>query len=739
MTSVHRAGGTTAYRSDPKLSGRWRVFPLSEDDLTASPAVTSSTSSTTTPAKANRLHRYNAAMPLRLRLRAIGASRVALGGIHWLSDKEQTMSRQFCRTRPFLLSLAGAFTLAAAGTGLAAEVTHSVEHTFSVDDVQGGFDGSVFAEDPTIICGLPVDGSPSCPLGGPQPEPDKTGIMLYPVNSEFGFIVSDFVGAATKSRDDGVWGEGWVGDIYENNQIVGLRVSNVPTDTFKVKSNMGTWCAGLGGTSIKCSTEHYSVLEHVKTCFETIPYLYADPATGEQGPLTNPATGEVIGTCAEGKLDNTLRKVVGGIPGDPLEPGEILPANESTVRDQIAVGPDYGLTFKDDGKALYRFGNLVKRPNDVRIYAKLPLPQEWKDNPETDFPVLEARLIVEHLITNNPNDQLRPEDMENEGATGRIPKYLAIGEYRYSVGECYEGDGDYLPEGTYLKTPVRGEGQDADPAYSADLVEGFTNAWYTTIQRDPFEPDPVSGIGPRWRLRANKFGQDIPGLEIPLIECSPVPFTSENIKYEVGEPTVTTINLLDWKSSDTIPESPLLSSRGWIDAAQNLQNLAPDGNPAAPNGISINGLPLTPDFDLAVYIKGDQKPTSIFKARLEIVYEGEGGGVEPPATAFDMAVTEFKVPSKVKYGDVRKIDATVANYGPAIASGVLNIVGTLDGVTIETQSFVFGPMAPGESEKTTFSWLVDNPGGTVNWTATLIADGDTNTANNSYTASTVIR
>lgn len=738
MTSVHRAGGTTAYRSDPKLSGRWHVLPLSEDDLTASSAVTSSTSSTTTPARANRPHGYNAAIPLRPRLCAIGASRVALGGIHWLSDKEQTMSRQFCRTRPFVLLLAGAFALAAAGPGLADRVPWSAEHTFSVDDVQGGFDGSVFAEDPTIICGLPVDGSPSCPLGGPQPEPDKTGIMLYPVNSEFGFIVSDFVGAATKSRDDNIWGEGWVGDIYENNQIVGLRVSNVPTDTFKVKSNMGTWCAGLGGTSIKCSTEHYSVLEHVKTCYETIPYFYAD-ADGTQGPLTDPATGEVIGTCAEGKLDNTLRTVVDGVPGDPLEPGEILLANESTVRDQIAVGPDYGLTFKDDGKALYRFGNLVKRPNDVRIYAKLPLPQEWKDNPNTDFEVLEARLIVEHLITNNPNDQLRPEDMENEGATGRIPRYDGFEGLRTSPADCYEGDGDLILAGTVFQTTERGEGQDADPAYSADLQEGFTNAWYTTIQRDPFEEDPETGIGPRWRLKANKFGQDIPGLEIPAKECSPVPFTSENIKYEVGEPTVTTINLLDWKASDTIPESPLLSSRGWVDSAYNLQNLDPDGVADAPNGISINGLPLTEDFDLAVYIKGDQKPTSIFKARLEIVYEGEGGGVEPPPTGFDMAVTEFKVPGKVKVGFVRKISATVANYGPAIASGVLNIVGTLDGETIEAQSFEFGPMAPGESEKTTFSWVVGDDRGIVNWTATLIADGDTNLANNEYTASTLIR
>ncbi|MGD8978020.1 MAG: hypothetical protein PVG91_10470, partial [Gammaproteobacteria bacterium] len=340
--------------------------------------------------------------------------------------------------------LAAAIALAtAAPSTMADEITHSVSHTFSVGDVQGGFDGSTYADDPTIICGL---GATPCPVGGPIPGPDKSGIMLYPVDSEFGFYVSDFVGAAQKIRDDDYL-EGLVGDIYENGQLVGLRVSNVSTDTFKVPSNMGTWCAGLGGTSIKCSTEHYTVMEHVKTCNETIPYRYADPLTGAQGPLLDPAkgvpltdpdTGEVM-TCAEGKLDNNLMVVEDGVPTVPLD-GTILPANESTVRDDIAIGPDYGLTFKDDGKALYRFGNLIKRPNDIRIYAKMPLPQEWKDNPNTDYPVLSATLVVEHLITNNPNDQLRPEDMENEGATGRLPLYADVGGVRVSTRDCYEGD-----------------------------------------------------------------------------------------------------------------------------------------------------------------------------------------------------------------------------------------------------------------------------------------------------------
>jgi hypothetical protein len=427
-----------------------------------------------------------------------------------------------------------------------------------------------------------------------------------------------------------------------------------------------------------------------------------------------------------------------GQPTIPLD-GQILAANESTVRDDIAVGPDYGLTFKDDGKALYRFGNLVKRPNDVRIYAKMELPQEWKENPDTDYPVLSAELVVEHLITNNPNDQLRPEDMENEGATGRLPEYVDVAGVRVSTVDCFEGDGDFIASGTYLQNPGFAGTTDPNSIYSADLQKGLTNAWYTTINRDPFEPDPVTGIGPRWRLKANKFGQDIPGLEIPAVECSPVPFTSENIKYKVGEPTVTTINLLDWSPTDEIPVSPLLSSRGWIDSAANLQNLDPDGVPDAPNGVSINGLPLTEDFDLAVYVKGDQKPTSIYNATLYIVYEGEGGGVEPPEAQFDMAITELKVPSKVRFGDERKIRTTIVNYGPDIASGTLEVVGTLDGVTIESQSFPFGPMAPGESERSSFSWYVDNPSGTVTWTATVVADGDIDLANNSFAASTIIR
>ena len=64
-------------------------------------------------------------------------------------------------------------------------------------------------------------------------------------------------------------------------------------------------------------------------------------------------------------------------------------------------------------------------------------------------------------------------------------------------------------------------------------AEGFTEA------------ELVSG--PRWRLTSNKFGQDVPGVEIPLVDNSQPPYQKDNIKYDVGEPIVTVINLLDFE------------------------------------------------------------------------------------------------------------------------------------------------------------------------------------------------
>ncbi|GAB4181832.1 MAG: hypothetical protein Tsb002_02300 [Wenzhouxiangellaceae bacterium] len=614
-------------------------------------------------------------------------------------------------------------SLALAATAQATDLIRYVSpaHVFTMDDVIRDFDGVTYADDQSFICGL---GGIDCPPDGPQPTIDQgTGAMLYPINNTFGFKVTDFVGAAELDLIlDPAYEEGFVGNLTDSqNNPAGIVAATAGTKRFKTRSPMGTWCRGVGALDVKCSTEHYAVMEHVLSCYETLPYFSSDPETGvtkptilpvavdhDGDPLT-PPVDTITPDC--GALDNQLFEVIDGIVQNncdgtgnpaagcvPLQPDASgapgVAANESTVLNDIAVGRNYAITKKDDGKALYRWGSIVKRPTDVRLYARIPLPPEWKQGEV--FEVITAELYTDHNISNNPNDQIRPEDYENEGATGRLPEYIIIApddpltpvneEEWVSARDCFEGDGDFIEAaedliptpigmGTYFKnyldeqsaTPwadpssldsndqtAGGTPLERDPLpYSSDLSGGFTNAWYTTIDRDPFEgyqrnivndqDNVIRSIasGPRWRLKSNKFGQDIPGLEIPLAECSPTPFTQANIKYPVGEPTTTVINLLDWETDNLLRDSqgnpinplldengnpvidpfgnvvatsPLASTRGWTDADANINQTAPG------SGITINGLPLTDDFDLAYYFKGERKAVAIRSAFIDVTY-----------------------------------------------------------------------------------------------------------------------
>jgi hypothetical protein len=544
-------------------------------------------------------------------------------------------------------------------------------------------------------------------------------ITLYPIDSEFGYEVIDFLGAAQKTRD-GDYLEGFVGNVtagfptqaiidgvtfqftnaassslYDAPITGGVAVSNAATDTYKVKPPMGTWCRGLGGNSVKCETEHYSVMEHILTCHELIPYFFADPVTGIQAVL-NPGSVDIPTLdefdCADAGLDDVAliltngvlgAQLVNGTPCDAVNdpPGcQMFPNDKTDTRNNVALTSDYSVQLKDDGKALYGWGTIHKRPNDVRLYAQLALPQEWKD-PANNFVINSAKLIVRHHITNNPNDQLRPEDLENEAATGRKPSYRVENagtatETWKSTKACYEGDSDlidtedgnvdptFLGVGTVFKntyfaittSPPTSNVPTNDPdlpyPLSSDLTGGFTNGWYTTVDRDPFawsydtNPDPTiqdyvgtwledtSGTlgtlvsGPRWRLKPNKYGQDLPGLEIAIeaqpgqgtdgADCYAPPFDKALIKYPVGDPTITEINLLDWDTAANGP-SPLATSRGWVDVAQNgfvtVADTTPGGVP-----YTTNGVPMTDDFDLAVYIKGDRKATAVYDAQLVIDY-----------------------------------------------------------------------------------------------------------------------
>jgi hypothetical protein len=686
-------------------------------------------------------------------------------------------SKKFYKT-PLAIAVS---TVLLQSTALAYE---SPVHVFSVDDVMGGFDGSTFGtagaeQDTTIICSL---GSEPCPADN-QPFLDKSGVMLYPVDSEFGYYVVDFLGAQDKARD-GDYLEGFVGNIVDGTEVIGIQVANAPTLKYKVKPPLGTWCQGLGGTSVKCETEHYTVMEHVLTCYETIPYWFADPVTGTQKVLSTP-DGSLTYNCADAPLDDNTLILVDGLETSRLTsavPGDQMDANDKTdMLNDVALSSDYSVQLKDDGKPLYGWGGVHKRPNDVRMYARLALPDAWKV-PGADYLVTKAQLVVNHWITNNPNDQLRPEDLENEAATGRKPSYRIEGtpgeddEVWKSLDPCYEGDGDFIEgespatpigAGTVLKNmpyaldPLATPGDlpvDDPYAFSSDLRSALTNAYYTTINRDPFEwsyvnsEEKAEGVydfvgsstplsdeemaarglelvsGPRWRLKPNKFGQDLPGLEIPLIECSPPPFKSDNIKYEVGTPVTTVINLLDWADEN----SPLATSKGWVDYTANEFIEVTDG-------LSGNGLPITQDFDLAVYIKGDAKSTALYNAQLIVEYEGEGP--QPPA-AYDLAVS-VSVPATLIAGTPSVIAATVTNLGPGDLAE--DAVVTVTGVT--NRGTPFGPyeatvvsLPEGSAVASPFDFVAPTDKSTkINWTATVSAASDTNPSNDEATAKTKVR
>mgnify|MGYP001818852236 CR=1 FL=1 len=769
------------------------------------------------------------------------------------------------------LSIILASTIAAASAVPAAQAVEymSPTHEFSINDIQGAFNGSTFGAggavtDNTIICDAP--GGVACPpTAEVGPVIDKQGVTLYPIDSEFGFYIVDFLGAAQKFRDNDYL-EGWAGD-FTDLLGPGLKVSNQATDTYKVKPPFGTWCRGLGGNSVKCETEHYSVMEHTLSCHEVIPYLFADPVSGAQEvqsfndlippdypnvpPYELPAQSTF--DCALAGLDDAQYVVSGGLVTDTLltsnqspPEGQMFPNDLTTVLDNYSVSKDYTIPLKADGKPDYHWGTLIKRPNDIRMYARFDVPPAWnKDEaPAQGYAITKALLYVDHWITNNPNDQLRPEDIENEAATGRKPSYRidpadpaspdpAATVWKSTV-PCYEGDADiidteeggtdptFIGTGTYLKnTPyaytdlqvpdpcdaVTGDNCFDPQPLSSDLTGGFTNAFYTSINRDPFEwsyrpvdsepnefnfigcagpvedpafagtcqddfdntYDPVTNplvlvSGPRWRLKANKFGQDLPGLEIPAAECSPPPFERDNIKYEVGEPTTTVINLLDWADENgngIQDDSPLANSLGWVDlTVVPVDPIDPSAgctllhNPAieivnveegtcnvvaGEPPITNNGMPITDGFDLAVYVKGDRKSTALYNAKLVIEYLG---AEPPPEAIFDMELTSLVVPARVGFNTTNPITVTVTNLGPDTASGLVTLVGVDQ--RPETDDYLlsadFSNLLAGASTDIVLSWTTgDAPAAgrpqNVDWTATVVDQpADTNPANDQATA-----
>ena len=177
--------------------------------------------------------------------------------------------------------------------------------------------------------------------------------------------------------------------------MIGLSLSNSATDTFKSGMPIGTWAAGLGGNSVKASTEHYMVMANILSD-QLRP---DDPATPEIDDPSDPLYPldnqlKVLNYYTDGTPDPYVSDLIAAstLPGDDIFPPaadgqpagdgvidirDILIPNESTVTENLAYTDDYSVTLKDDGKLLSRWGTMVKRPNDIRLYSSLDLPPEW--------------------------------------------------------------------------------------------------------------------------------------------------------------------------------------------------------------------------------------------------------------------------------------------------------------------------------------------------------------------------
>ena len=492
-------------------------------------------------------------------------------------------------------------------------------HVFNTNDITVTFGGQTVGNsvDPQAVFDTIDD-----PLDPADTKVTQDGDVLYPIDSEFGFYVSDFQNAVQKSLD-GDYAEGWAGNKLDaQGNVIGVVLSDSPTDTFKTPAVLGTWLGGLGGSTIKASTEHYMTMQSILSD-QRFP---GDPSA--LYPLDDNLI--VIGGANDGRpvadviADLQLLGAAGDINGDGLiNIADVLEPNETEIDSNIAASTDYSVTVKDDGKLLYRWGNVVKRPNDIRMDTKLDLPDEWAETTpvtgEADelkplFKVDYAELVLHHTITNNPNDQVRPEDYENEAAIGTLPTYTVVSDYNLdgngprevwvSTDDYYSGDGTLFPAGTILKDAwlaAQWAASDIAALGATDGAEGFTLAWYTTMDREPFEPAPDGSSGPRWRLQPDKYGQDLPSVVIPIDPSDPPPTTNPEVKYEVGAETQTVLNLLDWE----FPVSPLSISAGWHNKA---------------GEVSENGVNYSMDFDVAVYLKGDIKPATVFSTELLMDY-----------------------------------------------------------------------------------------------------------------------
>jgi len=531
--------------------------------------------------------------------------------------KMRALLRNTCLT----LSLLSFFAIAAT-----AATYYSPLHTFSIEDVQ---------------CDTRIYGSAACvDLSNPIPG-TKDDYTYYGIDSAYSFTAVDFKPLESKLPipRDGIFDDGWIANIYDaSGNVIGVKAKSPETKTWKAGGLNGAWAAGLGGNSVKASTEHYGVMDHILNAAWMPP---------------------------------------------------------------MVMGTDYTYKLKDDGKYLFRWGNMNKSPTEVRLYTQIPLPDGFVGG---GYTVNAATLTFKHRITNSPNDQIRPEDFENEGATGILPQYYTIGNQWFSAVDSVEGDGDFIPAGTLLADFDNPMEIDFDNDGIIDYTDYMTNAWYTTLDRDPW-----GGENPRYRLKSSKYGQDLPGVEME--------------QYTTGDLTTTTIDLLSIHNEET-GEIILQNSDNWGD----YLDINPLKGDLIDDEQTIDDCELSDSLDLMMYVKGEYKGLEIYDAQLRIDYIGGVDEGEPAAENIDVAVS-VNAPRTVSTDGSKGVKVEVSNLFDSFASGTLLVTGTLlDG----TQMYSFSQPFTVDSvtQKYTFRFTAPSNEDTISWSASAYIEDDAALDNN---------
>lgn len=75
---------------------------------------------------------------------------------------------------------------------------------------------------------------------------------------------------------------------------------------------------------------------------------------------------------------------------------------------------------------------------------------------------------------------------------------------------------------------------------------------------------------------------------------------------------------------------------------------------------------MTNDFDLAIYIKGDQKPTAVYSAELIIDYDSTDVGIKDAGVKISGVA-----PKRVVFGKPFTVSFTITNFGTFAASNIV--------------------------------------------------------------------